>query len=112
MEQGSHLYNSLNKKGAQYEGYKRLPPAVSTNGRKKIETDEEAAEFVAKQSGFDWAKGPIGPKTVLQNSADFMSLYKTAMRRLHPDNNETGNETLFVELQEAAAILKKRHSLT
>ena len=29
--------------------------------------------------------------------------------RLHPDNAETGNDELFVELQDAAALLKKHH---
>jgi len=41
--------HGVNKKGAQYEGYKRLPPAgESTNGREHIATPEEAAAFIEK----------------------------------------------------------------
>lgn len=101
----------VNKAGTQYSGYKRLPPAGEfTNGRKAM-TEDEAAAFVALHSGFDWAKGAVGANAVLTSANDFTALYKTAMRRLHPENKETGNEAAFVDLQEAAAILKKRHGL-
>jgi hypothetical protein len=87
----------VNKAGSQYAGYKRLPPA-STNGKRGL-TKDEARSFIAYHSGV--AVSSLGDSGVLDLA------FKAARRRLHPDNQETGSDGLFVELTEAMAVLLK-----
>lgn len=92
----------VSKAGQQYTGYKRLPESAG-NGRKKIETKEEAARwFQANVTAFSQI-----PLAVLTgNIALIEPHYRGIAGRFHPDNKETGDEGKFVELQEAMAVLK------
>ncbi len=93
----------VNKAGTQYAGYKRLPPAgESTNGRKHIATPEEAAAFIEKHFP------EVTANQILSSSPLFETAYRQAARKLHPDANP-GHDDEWIDLQEAAAILKRRH---
>jgi len=95
--------HGVNKKGSQYEGYKRLPGVGETgNGRPRLETPEQAAKFVAKHVD-------VPKELLMSNKFVWEASYKEAAKRLHPDNKETGDDELFVELQDAAVILKGHH---
>lgn len=92
----------VNKAGTQYAGYKRLPSAgEATNGRKRILTAEEAARFVGTVTELD-------SNAILTNKGFFEIAYKLAAKALHPDNQDTGDESRFIDLQDAAALLKKK----
>jgi hypothetical protein len=74
--------------GAQYAGYKALPPAEQgTEGQ----TPEQAAEFVAKAAGM-----PDAGHQILVNDVFADLAYKTAAKKLHPDLG--GNEREFQKL--------------
>ncbi|MEK6323592.1 MAG: hypothetical protein AABN33_18280 [Acidobacteriota bacterium] len=95
----------VNKRGSQYTGYKRLAAAGETgDGRKRITTDEEAAAFIAKHFP------EVTVEQLLASSWLFEASYKNAARKLHPDNQESGDDDAFVDLQDAAALLKQRHA--
>jgi len=95
--------HGVNKRGAQYDGYKRLPAAGETLiGRPKIETPEEAADFVSTHAN-------VPAELLLSNKFIWEASYKECAKKLHPDNQETGNDGLFVDLQDAAVVLKKHH---
>lgn len=99
---------AVNKQGSQYSGYKRLPAAgESTNGRVRITTEDGAAKFIS-----DALNGEITADQVLNSAWLYETVYKLAARKLHPDNKDTGNDDLFVDLQDAAVILRKKHGLT
>jgi hypothetical protein len=89
----------VNKQGSQYEGYKRLPPATESGAREPL-TAEQGAKLIG-----EIVAAP--PSTILESQTFFDFAYKRAAGRLHPDNRETGDESKFVELQEAAAAIKK-----
>jgi hypothetical protein len=83
------------KAGAHYEGYKTLPPGDP------LEFDVKAAtDFLSEHSDYSAA--------VITNAAGkFEAAYKKAVRKLHPDNQQTGNHELFVKLQKAKSLLEK-----
>jgi hypothetical protein len=95
--------HGVNKKGTQYEGYKRLPPVgETTNGRKVgFSTDQEAAAFIEKHFP------ALTADQILSSSPLFETAYKQAARKLHPDAG--GNEEDWIDLQEAAARLTEMH---
>lgn len=92
-------------KGAQYTGYKRLPPAgATTTGRKGITTVEEAAAFIEKHYP------GVTARQILEFPPIFETGYRQAARKLHPQAGP-GNEEAWIDLQEAAALLRKKHGL-
>jgi len=67
----------------------------------------QAAAFIASHTGLARIfSADIGTSEVM-----FKAAYKEAAKRLHPDNIQTGNNELFVKLQDAAAIVRKRLGL-
>jgi len=74
----------------QYKGWSRLPPAPQ-NMRAT-----DALAFVALHSG-------IQP----QASDQFEKAYRVAAKKLHPDNQQTGDEGQFIMLQQAKASVSK-----
>lgn len=97
----------VNRSGAQYEGYKRLPAAGETsNGRPKIETPKQAATFM---SGHLTPAMP--PRVLLTHPFVFEASYRELAKKFHPDNKATGNDELFVDLQDAAVVLRKHHGI-
>ncbi len=90
----------VNKAGTQYAGYKRLAAASETNGRKRIGTVEEAAKFI--EGHFP----ALTADQILGSSPLFETAYKQAARILHPDSG--GDEGEWIDLQEAAALLRGR----
>lgn len=99
--------HGVNKKGSQYEGYKMLPASGETGNGNRITTPEAAAKFIS-----DVMEGEgVDQQTVLGSKAFFEFIYKRASARLHPDNDETGNDEDFVMLQDAAAVLREHHGM-
>lgn len=82
-------------KGEQYTGWKALPPAASDEV-----AAEKAADFIAQHCRFYMAAEILGSGEVLD------AAYKTAAQKLHPDKG--GSHDLFVRLNEAATVLRKR----
>ena len=75
--------------------------AMPPRPRARTMSREEAANFIARQSGAIYTGSGLlaMPETVA-------FAYRAAARRLHPDNKETGNHELFVKLQEAMEVLE------
>jgi hypothetical protein len=80
----------VGKDGQQYAGWKALPAPSGT----AISTASKARVFIYGQAGLDPRKHMVN-----HNEA-----YRLAAKRLHPDS-ETGDHELFVQLQQAKAIL-------
>jgi len=89
----------VSKEGSQYAGYKRLPPAGEAT--KRITTADEAATFIEKQFP------EVTAAQILSSSPLFETAYRQSARRLHPDHG--GDNDAWIDLQDAAAILKKKH---
>lgn len=99
--------HGVNERGDQYQGYKRLPAAGETgNGRPRIESKEEAASFISEHLDHQ-----VSLAQLLESAWLYEVAYKNAAKMLHPDNLETGNDDLFVDLQDAAALLRSHHGL-
>ena len=92
--------HGVNKQGSQYAGYKQLPPATG-NGT-GILTEEDAGKFIADHSD-------VQAQFIFADKGVFDLAYNKAQRKLHPDAGGTNEQ--FVALQEAAALLRKRHGL-
>lgn len=86
----------VTKTGEQYKGWTALPPA----DKKTIE--QAAAEFLAVYY-------PGSASDILSTPIAFQTAYREAARKLHPDTG--GNHNVFVELQQHAEVLKRRHGL-
>jgi hypothetical protein len=85
--------------GAQYAGFRALPPAP--NGQPKL-TPEQAAQFILDNSGLDMTD--TSPNLLLVNP-DFRDIiYRKAAQRLHPDN-KNGDQVQFQALEEAKRLL-------
>jgi hypothetical protein len=113
--------HGVNKKGAQYLGYKQLPAAGQTDtGRPKIETPEQAAKFITDALDPERNTDALDPERntnsekmaemIVESSFIYEAAYKEASQRLHPDK-PTGSHEEFIDLQEAAAVLRKHHGL-
>lgn len=82
--------------GAQYAGFKALPPAEEgTEGQ----TAEQAAEFIAKSAGMPDAGGQVLTNPVFGDLA-----YKTAAKLLHPDRG--GDEKQFAKLEGSMRLVR------
>lgn len=82
--------------GAQYAGFKALPPAEKgTEGQ----TPEQAAEFVAEAAGM-----PGAGNQVLVNDIFADLAYKTAAKKLHPDLG--GDEREFQKLENSMRLVR------
>jgi hypothetical protein len=90
--------HGVNKSGSQYQGYKRLNAAPSTNVNETPEAD--AARFIARHSG-------SAANDIYNRRQVFEAAYIEAAKKLHPDKG--GQHELFVNLQQAAALLRRRH---
>ncbi len=87
----------VTKRSEQYAGWKQIeaPPLTGFNS-----TEDAAAFMVAQQDT------PTPAYQVIADAALRQEIYRRAARRLHPDNDRTGNHDLFVKLQQANAILE------
>lgn len=89
----------VTRRAEQYSGWKRIEAAPLAGFANK----EDAAAFIADQGGY---KGLDGiPMIVLNVRGARTDFYRQAARRLHPDS-PTGNQELFVKLQQALAMLE------
>jgi hypothetical protein len=85
--------------GAQYAGYKALPPAeAGTEGQ----TPEQAAEFIAKAAGMPEARAML-----LTNPQFAELVYKTAAKELHPDRG--GDEKEFKKLEGSMRLVRESY---
>jgi len=98
--------HGVNKSGSQYQGYKRLGTSEEAKANGFADWSQAAA-FIASHTGLARIfSADIGTSEVM-----FKAAYKEAAKRLHPDNIQTGNNELFVKLQDAAAVVRKRLGL-
>lgn len=74
----------------QYKGWAKLPPAP------KRMSAVDAEHFIVLHSGIQ-----------ISSKASFDSSYRAAARKLHPDNQDTGNNDQFVLLQQAKTVLEE-----
>src|SRR6185503_13040226 len=81
------------KRGLQYRGYKRLHAGGAAKAN-EFTTPEDAARFIG-----DIAVPPLDARTILTNSSFFDIAYRLAAKKLHPDNQETGDNERFIRLQ-------------
>jgi hypothetical protein len=88
--------HGVNGSGAQYEGYKQLPPRPE-NGQQRM-SRTEAAAFISDVTG-------VREDFIVDDSATFELAYSKAQRSLHPDAG--GDHDKFVKLQDAAAVLRE-----
>jgi len=86
--------------GAQYTGYRALPPAEpGTQGQ----TPEQAAEFIANSAQVDpatYAHLMVGDLTLAEH------IFKRASKRLHPDV-EGGSAEAFARLENSISLLRE-----
>jgi hypothetical protein len=95
--------HGVNQEDSQYTGYKQLPANASPDATGTgIFTEDDAARFLGEHS-------EVGAKFILEDRAIFELAYGKAQKKCHPDAG--GSDSLFVTLQEAAALLRKRHGL-
>lgn len=86
--------------GAQYTGYKALPPAEpGTPGQ----TPEQAAEFIVNSSGLSKKFWTI--EAMLEDRAAGEYVYKAAAKRLHPDK-EGGDQVQFARLETSMQLVR------
>lgn len=81
----------VSKHAEQYKGWARLPAAP------KRMNAQEALDFVSIHAGL----------TVRKDT--WTLAYRDAAKKLHPDNQTTGNHDQFVLLQQAAEVVKKAY---
>lgn len=85
--------------GAQYAGYKALPP-----GDFSVElTPELAADFIAKAAGM--GNVPSIATSIIQNPVFGDSVYKTAAKLLHPDKGGSMEE--FKKLEASMKVVRQ-----
>lgn len=88
--------------GAQYAGYKALPPAPPGSEQ---QTPEQAAEFVATAAQLD----PATYANLILTDARLANwAYQTAAKRLHPDKPE-GSQDEFAKLEVSMRIVREQH---
>lgn len=86
--------------GAQYAGYKALPPAEpGTQGQ----TPEQAALFIANSAGVP-NPDVIAP-TILGSLEFAESMYRLASKKLHPDKG--GSQESFTKLEGSMSLVRK-----
>jgi len=83
----------VTRRGEQYRGWQAIE--APANGRM---TAEQAAQFIAEQSGAD-----VSANMVRFHFATRADAYRAAARRLHPDAG--GSHERFTRLQEAKRVL-------
>lgn len=89
--------------GAQYTGYRALPPAALGS---QEQTPEQAAEFIASSAEVD----PVSYSgLMLEDLALAEHLYKRASKRLHPDV-EGGSSDAFAKLENSISVLRDKAS--
>lgn len=79
--------------GAQYQGYRALPPKPGEM------TLEEAAAFLAEHGGVPGAEG-----TLLKFQSFAETAYKAAAKALHPDKGGSAEE--FAKLEKAVSMIR------
>jgi hypothetical protein len=85
--------------GAQYAGYKALPPAEpGTQGQ----TPAQAAEFIAGVSSWNM---PNMAEALLNNLEFAEMVYKAAAKKLHPDKG--GDATEFAKLEGSMRLVRE-----
>jgi hypothetical protein len=82
----------VTQRAEQYKGWAKLPPAPQQMG------SSAAIEFLLLHSGVL----PRGPESLKE-------AYRAAARKLHPDTQQTGNNSQFVMLQQAQQALEEAH---
>jgi hypothetical protein len=93
--------HGVTRRGEQYVGWAQLEPPGAGPG--PISTREEAARFIAEQSGIPNAIHAILAGHVVDRSVAF----RASAKRLHPDA-VTGDAELFQRLQQARDLLEGR----
>ena len=93
----------VTKRGEQYTGFKQLPGGIELGP--VVFTIEKAAGVLANLAGEGWRDASAAGDLQL-----FQELYRKAVKRHHPDAG--GDRGLWQRLQEAAAVLKKKHGVS
>lgn len=90
--------------GAQYAGYKALPPAeAGTQGQ----TPEQAAQFIADSSRLPADVFTAAAILKSRETAEFV--YKTAAKYMHPDV-EGGSQEEFAKLQGSMTLVRSAYN--
>ncbi len=84
--------DGVTRRNEQYRGWAKLPPAPARMSR------EDALTFFGLHAHCQSV-----------NVGNFKSAYRAAARRLHPDNQETGNDHLFRLLGHAKSVLEEAY---
>lgn len=85
--------------GAQYAGFKALPPAEEGS---EGQTVEQAADFVAKCAGMEGMGAQVLSNPVFGDLA-----YKTAAKQLHPDKG--GDAKIFQKLESSMRMVRESY---
>jgi hypothetical protein len=89
--------------GAQYAGYKALPPGGERDAApppKPRITAAQAAEFIVRSASIG-----VTARQVLEDATLAEFVYKTAAKVLHPDK-EGGSQEEFAKLEESMSIVR------
>lgn len=95
----------VGSRGEQYRGWAALPPATPLVTPAKM-TVEQAARFIAAQIG---AAHSAAVSDILASPDTFQTCYRSAAKKLHPDNNNSVISESWQRLMEAAALLRGHH---
>lgn len=87
------------KAEAHYEGYKALPSGNEDLTDEKV-SDVVLASFITTHTG-------IKVQEILSSKENLIRAYKRAAAKLHPDNQETGDNKAFLHLQKIKTLLEK-----
>lgn len=96
----------IGRRGEQYAGWAALPPGTPIGApqqRPLMSLDEAARRLAGMIDGMTAAD-------MLDDVEAARTCYRLAVRRLHPDNVQTGNAEAFLLLQEAWELIEKHHA--